>query len=810
MSAHLFKVYQANLKSYFPKLGLIICGVWVNSISLSTQAAEVMQTNQLFVSSLKYDEQGKVDLESFSQCHPIEPILPSNSVLTEPKSESGERYLSYDSAPEISPQLTHIKGNVQIKDDSSIISAEEVIIDHQKQRLTAQGNVSIESSAAYFGAESLVQTADGETKLSNAQFYLFDSHANGKAEKVEVNNKQQTKLDNLTFSTCPVGDNSWQLATSNMSLDQDKGWGEAWDTTLKVNGIPIFYFPYLSFPTDNRRKSGILTPSIGYNDKNGLNFELPYYWNIAPHMDATIALGYIEKRGTQLGTQYRWLTDKSLAEWQFEWMNNDKIVDELLQNPTPGISVAADSAERWQSEFNYLANFNQNWQLSLDSHRVSDSDYFRDFGAGLESTNETQLESQANLNYQNDIWNIELFSLTFQSLIGNESYRYLPGLNVAADYWSKSGVRWELSTQWDSFEHKDTNQLEGNRLNIKPSISYPMVSSWGFIKPKLSYQMTQYAQSSQLTGDEQKISRNVPIFTIDSGLFFDRDIQWSGESVTHSLSPRFFYSYIPYEEQSQINLYDTSLSNTGFEQLWLENRFSGHDRLGDTNHLSIAVANTLFNNKSGDAVFGFNLGRKFYFEDRKVHLVEGVIDEQSNSPWLAEISFKISQNIDFDGMIEWDPSNKATNNATSRIKFEPIENHIVNLSHRYRTLDSFNPDTQLNEEADFSFAWPMNEQWRLVGRWYNDLQRKQTIETFVGIEYESCCWAVRLVAQKYLNTRLDSFGVPILTGGVNNTEQYSDGIQLQFVFKGLGSAGQSNITQTLESGIRGYRDPFLN
>jgi len=817
MSSHLFKVSSAHLQSSFSLSCLIVCGVFVGCLPFYSEAAtesdQMTSSSLYFESKLKRDKLGKVDLSGLSQCHSAavrDPMFQANSIIPKVEFEFDNRNLSYKSAPEISQQRTYLKGDVKVQDSQSIISAQEVIIDHQKQRLIAAGNVTIESESAYFGADSLTQDEKEGTKLENAQFYLFDNHANGNAEKVTINNKTQTNLDNLTFSTCPVGDNSWLLATSEMKLDQEQGWGEAWNTTLEVNGVPIFYFPYLNFPTDDRRKSGILTPSIGSNDKNGFEFKLPYYWNIAPQMDATFTLGYIEKRGTQLASELRWLTEQSLTEWQFEWVNKDKIVDEILQNPTQDIAITAGSSERWQSQFSYLAQFSQNWQLKLNSHRVSDSDYFRDFGAGLESSNETQLTSQANLNYQNDIWNIDLFSLSYQSLIGSESYRYLPALNVEADYWAESGLRWQLLTQWDSLEHKDINYLEGTRLNIKPSISYPVTSNWGFIKPKLSYQMTDYTQKSQLTSLEQSISRKTPILTIDSGLFFDRVVQWSDKSYTHSLSPRFFYSYIPYKEQSQINLFDTSLSNSGFHQLWSENRFSGSDRMGDTNHMSVAVANTFINNKRGENLLSFNLGRKFYFEDRRVHLVDGLVDEKNTSPWLAELSFNINQNLDFEGVIEWDSSKESTNDATSRIKFEPIDNHIVNLSHRYRSSDSFNPDTQLNEEVDFSFAWPMNEQWRLVGRWYNDLQRKQTIETFIGVEYESCCWAIRLVAQKYLNIQLDSLGVPVFSDGIVNSRQYSEGIQLQFVFKGLGSAGQSNITQMLESGIRGYQDPFLN
>ena len=95
------------------------------------------------------------------------------------------------------------------------------------------------------------------------------------------------------------------------------------------------------------------------------------------------------------------------------------------------------------------------------------------------------------------------------------------------------------------------------------------------------------------------------------------------------------------------------------------------------------------------------------------------------------------------------------------------------------------------EQTDVSFAWPMARYWRAVGRWNYSLKGDRTVETFAGIEYESCCWGLRLVGRRYLSS----------LGG-----EYNTGIFAQLVLKGL--AGVGNANAFLDRSIPGYRNEF--
>jgi len=134
----------------------------------------------------------------------------------------------------------------------------------------------------------------------------------------------------------------------------------------------------------------------------------------------------------------------------------------------------------------------------------------------------------------------------------------------------------------------------GDRLNLKPAISLPMDWTYGFLKPSIKYQYTQYqldldgtgkSQIAALSPEQQKLngrfnsneSRGVPIVSIDSGLYFDRNTTWFGKNYRQTLEPRLFYLYVPEKDQGDIPVFDTGEYTFNYASLFRDNRFSGSD-----------------------------------------------------------------------------------------------------------------------------------------------------------------------------------------------------------------------------------------
>lgn len=792
------------------------CGVL--SVNAQEQDIDETQSNSspLFESRFSSSLNSR-QIEVFNYCAGDADVNESNGVRVGESaitsSDDKTVLLTADRVPQNNETTLALEGNVSMTSASSQLKADRLINDKIKQEIIANGGVSVETSDSLLKAESFIGNQQTKrSKLNDVDFHFFANNANGKAESIETDENNVATLKELTYSTCPTNNESWRFSASELQLDQESGWGEAWGMWLKVKGIPVFYFPYVNFPLGEQRKTGILQPALSNDDKNGFDVLLPFYWNIAPNSDATFNFRNIQNRGSQFGTEIRYLSEQSKSELSFEWLADDRLVNSLLAaDPTLADGRYGLAEDRWALSFNSQFNLNENWSGNINASKVSDRDYFTDLGAGAidsyGTNSQTQLVSQFDFSYQDEIWLFSFLAESTQSLVGAEPYRILPSFIASADYYHQdSGLHWQFESDLTRYSHTDMSQIEGVRFNIQPSISYPVRTTYSWFTPKLSYQSTRYQQDNFTSGIDDSLSRNLPIFSIDSGLFFDRSIKLNEKSVTHSLEPRAFYAYIPYREQQQINNFSSRLPEFSFSQLWQANRFAGDDRVGDTNHVAFALTNRFTDEQTGEQLFAFSFGRKNYFEDRRVLLDEVNRSEIStHSTWLAELSYQPSPQIELSGFIEWSDDNRdsninsGTNLARSQIKFEPKPDHIVNLSHRLRNKDGFN-----NEELDLSFAWPINDEWRLVGRWYNDLEKGRTSETLFGFEYQSCCFAINLVTRRYLDVRLDAFGNPTAGGNAASPDEFNSGIELQFVFKGFGSAG-NDVSRLLEKSIRGYR-----
>jgi len=774
-----------------------------------------------------------------------------------------------DDIPVNNLEFIKLTGNVSMTTESSILRADQLIRNKSSGIDRAIGKITLETNESLLLAKDFVR--DGKTQimtLSDVEYHYFAINGNGKAELIEVNqNSDVSTLKNLTFTTCPKGDGSWLFSADELSLDTSKGWAEAWGMWFKLKGIPVFYFPYFNFPIDDRRKSGFLMPDISRNSRNGLDVRVPVYWNIQHDMDATFIPRNISNRGNQLGIEYRYLTETTTNRLSIEVLSNDSLASRtLLSNPELGLGNYGLGKDRWGVAFNNETRWNKNWSAEISASKVSDRDYFRDLGTGLinqsSNSSESLLESYGNISYVGDTWSSRLILESTQSLVGQEPYRKTPSFVSRAEHFDvSSGLFWEFDSEIANFTHTDKERIHGVRLNLKPSVSIPYRNAYSWFTPKLAFQSTHYEQKNPLQAfsntPELSFSRNLPIFSFDTGLIFDRhfsiknnleqneEVSHSKHAervITHTLEPRLFYAYIPFEEQSEINNFDTRLPDFSFNQLWRANRFSGNDRIGDTNHVALALTNRFTDHTSGREIASFSIGRKYFFDKRQVTLFNQSSLQQSiqqnnqtalinnlqdnaqflndqidqvqieanrieQSALLAEFSYRASSSLELSSYIEWDDNDasdgqgKGTRKARSRVKYEPIANHVVNLSHRIR--NEFGVES---EEIDISFLWPINDRWRVVGKWYNDLKNNRTIETLFGVEYKSCCWAISLVSRRYLDVRLDAFGNPIdidSNQGLGN--EFENSLQLDFnIVLGQTPPKNTGVAKLIKNSIRNF------
>lgn len=676
-------------------------------------------------------------------------------------------------------------GDVDITRAGQQLSAERATYNRSSGDVTARGGVRLRDSEMIVDADQAEWSlSQDEGRMLDAEYRIRQMHARGEASHLLRRGVATTDLKNATYTTCPEGDEAWQLNASEVHLDHEEGVGEAEHVVLRMAGVPVFYTPYINFPIDDRRKSGFLPPSVGNSDETGFDLMTPYYWNIAPNMDATLVPRYMSDRGLMLGGEFRYLFERGEGEVEANYLGSDN-----LRNDGDDINPYYQEDRElfsWQHR-SFLPN---RWRALVDYNYVSDENYFEDFGSSLNLSSRTHLNRKFETGYRGNVWDFTARLQGYQTLRDvPEQYKRLPQLLLTGYLPDQAlGLTYEFDAEYVEFDHND--RVEGQRVNVEPAVSLPMGTSAFFATPRLAYNHTRYnLKSDDLNQFDDDASRSLPIASFDTGLFFERELSIGKGDFIQTLEPRAFYLYIPERDQSDIPDFDTSLSTFNMIRLFSYDRFIGGDRIGDANQLSLAVTSRIINEKTGDENLRLTIGQIRYFDDREVTLPNGSVETESDSDMVAEAVAYISKEWSVSGEIQWDPGETQSNMSSVGLRYRGEQGGIFNISHRYRREDATTNQIEGIEQIDISAQVPVNERWQLFGRWYRSLDQGRTLEGLAGVQYDSCCWATRLAIRNYVNDAFDS--------------DRNLAIYFQIELKGLGAFGKKSDT-LLERSIRGY------
>ncbi len=692
--------------------------------------------------------------------------------------------ITADDAQLVEEGTSVFSGNVLVKRGEKELQANRATYSQTSGIVTAQGDIQLRDSEIILNAEqaewSLIKDSGS---MMDAEYRLRESHARGQASHVFRQGTVRTTLKNASYTTCPVGDNSWLLKATNVNLDHARAIGTAEDVVIRLGGWPIFYTPYISFPLNDDRKSGFLTPSIGNSDETGFDVRAPYYWNIAPDMDATLTPRYMSERGLMLNGEFRYLYDRGEGQ-----VNAGFLADDGLKNDGDDFNPYYHK-DRKHLSLQHKSKFFTNWKADIDYNYVSDDDYVEDFGSTLSLASTTYLNRRLKVGYTGDNWEFIGRLQGYQMLTdASKPYQRLPQLKLRGSLPDQfMGLTYGMTAEYVDFEHDD--DVAGQRFDIEPSVSLPLTSAAAFITPRLALRHTRYDLDDNVTlGLDTSPTRTLPIASIDSGLFFERDMTLGGSSYIHTLEPRVFYLYIPERNQSDIPVFDSSLRTFNMGQLFAYDRFSGSDRVGDANQLSLALTSRIIDQQTGRENLRASIGQIRYFSDRDVVINEDV-GTRSDSDYVAEIAASIAEEWSVRGEIKWNPHGETSSMSALQLRYRGDNGRILNLSHRYRRDGASELDGL--EQVDISARIPFNNQWSMVGRWYRSLKDSRTLEGLLGIEYQNCCWATRLVARNYINDASD------------DDRDRNLAIFFQLELKGLGDFGQKT-EKLLERSILGY------
>lgn len=687
-------------------------------------------------------------------------------------------YLEGDNAEIRQQEVYILTGNALAESGGERILAERLTYRDADSRLDAEGRLRIEQPEILVqGDWGRFNLADDTGEIHRITYQMPQHHGRGEAEVAYQDSDILKRLETATYTTCDPGRDDWHIQAREVYLHTDKGEGRAWHATLRVKDVPILYTPYLSFPLDDRRKSGFLVPSVGASEETGADISVPYYWNIAPNHDATLTPRLMSKRGVQLIGEYRFLQPNHSGQLDLEGLPADQEFDD----------------DRYLIGLEHQAQLTQRLSTQVDFLNISDRHYFEDLGSNLDDTSRTYIRRYAQARYLGTGWSltgrVDDYVVTDPS-ISTEPYQRLPQLLFSArpaPGWNPWGLDLRLTSELVQFDH-DT-RVTGTRAHLEPVLELPWLRNAYHITPGVGLSHSRYQLDNTTAAAAEEPDLTVPYGYLDANLFLERDLRLAGTDYLHTLEPRLFYLYAPYEDQDEIPRFDTRLSDFRFSQLFAVNRFTGYDRFGDANQLAAAVTSRILDPRTGYEQLRFGIGQLYYFRDRKVTLNPGQAPEtRASSNIVADLNWNLTRALSFNAGIQYDPEAEQIDRQSYRLQYRPDARHILNLSHRFR-------DGTL-EQIDINGFWYLTERWHAVGRWYYSLEEDQLLEALAGVEYESCCWIARLAVRDFINS--------VTSGTAGAAGERNLAIMLQFEFKGLTSLGQP-VRELIEQSVLGYR-----
>jgi len=727
----------------------------------------------------------------------------------QPRSSSEQRsktgalpiILDADHIEGVAGKDTTAQGNASLRQGDLSIRADSLTYHEGNEDVEARGNVRLQRSGDTLKGPELRYSIRDATGVFEKPDFTFTPRAKsgqqpvsarGEAETIEFLGENQYRIKDGFFTSCKPGDDGWLVKADELELDFTRDVGTARGASVYFEGLRIIAAPSFDFSLNNQRKSGFLPPSIGVTGKSGPEVGIPYYLNLAPNYDLTLTPRYMEKRGLQLAEQFRYLQKDYKGDFSAEVLPHDRVADRTRR-----------------SAMSLTGSYNRDGSVlgGLNLNKASDDSYFRDLATRINIASQATLAREGFLTYNGKWWDTGSYSATarvqrFQVLQDPDNpivvpYGRTPQLTLSTLRQDIGGFDFGSSAEFVDFSHPTL--VNGKRSTFYPTLSLPLITPGSFLTPKVGVHYTYYSlyeipvievppsSNNFIPAFPNSISRSLPIFSVDSGLIYERESNALGQAVIQTLEPRFYYVYVPFRDQNQIPLFDTAIADFNYAQIFSENVFSGGDRINDARQLTAAVTSRMFLPSNGQEVLRGTFGQRYYFRDQRVTLTPTDAPRTySASNWLAALSGRVSQHWTLEGASEYDQRDHRTERLTVAARYRPEGLKALNLSYRYLSGDI--TATGPLKQVDLSAQWPIAGRWYGVGRFNYSLADSRIVEGIGGLEYGADCWTSRIIMQRFA-----------LTAGTSSSSVF-----LQLELNGFSRLG-SNPLEALKRNIPGYQ-----
>lgn len=677
-----------------------------------------------------------------------------------------------------------LKGHGEIRVNATVVKGDVIYYDEDTDVADAYGNVHVVRNGDVFvGPEAHLRIDASEGYMTAPKYHFNLTNGSGSAARIDIVDNDRSVIHQGTYTGCQcVDDPAWYVKASRFDIDNGTNVGVARNGVIFFEGVPIFASPWLSFPLNGDRRSGVLPPTFSVSSTNGEDIELPYYFNLAPNYDLTLTPRFLSKRGGMLSEDFRYLSPDYSGSLSASFLPDDAIT----------------KTNRYAITFIHNQNLGNGFGAYVNYNRVSDSNVTTDLaeGSAVPLAATTEFQQEAGLTYNDGPWSMLFRDQHWQSFTTSPSYNREPEVDVKYAKYNVAGFDFGAEADATRFTIDTAGATEGSRLVFNPYVSYPIVHPGWFFTPKLQWHFAAYdltsISSSAPTGQPKTFSYNVPTLTLDSGMVFERSVNLFGTSYIQTLEPRLYYVYTPYRNQTFAPIFDTAQADFGLAEIFTSNTFVGGDRVADLNRLTSGLTTRFIDPSTGDERARFTIAQEYYFTNPEVTLVEDDPETDLRGASLAMgTSFKVGRDVSAEQSMEYDERYNRIDAATVGFTWKPADREVVNFGYRY-IRDNTTIDDEPENQVILSAQWPLTRNLSTVGRFNYDMLSHHLIAGLLGVQYDAQCWSLSLAVQKY-SEEDDTTGEP--TSGTR--------VLLQLQLKGF-SRIDNGLLQQFQSSVPGY------
>ncbi|WP_081322243.1 LPS assembly protein LptD [Vibrio coralliirubri] len=748
--------------------------------------------------------------------------MPSiDQCLIEPAAENETQlpaHVESDRLEAINGDKAIYSGDVVVTQGNKTILADNVTLHQQENIVVAEGNVNFsDGQIKSISDRATNNLTTDEMTLENTDYEFLCEPGRGDAVYIAKTGKAVYEIEDGSITSCPIGDNAWRLRASSISVDQDEEQATFYNPRFEIQSVPVFYLPYLTVPVGDTRKTGFLYPTVSYGSSDGFEAEIPVYWNLAPNYDLETTFKYMQERGTQLNSKFRYLSDFGSGSIESEYLPDDKKFSE--------------KGDRWGAQLQHSGIFQQSWLFEVDYSKVSDIDYFTDVsGSNIGNREDGQLLQEGKATYRTQNWDASVLVRDFQVLTeNNQPYRLMPQLEY--NYYAPEVMKYldfDMLSHVSVFDTDASDKPSATRVHVEPGITIPVGNTWGTWTTEARLLGTYYQQdidgvptdpnsANYVAGNEyleETVSRVIPEFRSHAGIVLERDTTIIG-GYTQTLEPQVQYLYVPEEDQSNIALYDTTLLQTDYYGLFRSRKYSGVDFIAAANQISYGASSRFFDDEYRERL-NVSFGQIFYIDKDTKRTPEGTDpnDKSNYSSWAVEVDFNYDDYLFYHGGVQYDIDASEMQLANSTIEYR-FAGGYVQTNYRYVTeeyiedtvgesIDNIGTITRDGiSQAGLLGAYQISPKWSTSAQYFYDLTTQEDLEWLARLNYRSDCWYIGFT---YSNRLTNNISDP------NTTPEYENNFGVNFGIVGFGTnigSDSGAIGESSSDNSLSYGRPFF-